>query len=134
VPLTVARRLASRCQNVLVKKTTKAIDPDDLRAVRSARHLCDLNWRLLAKPLVWAGRLIVVDELLHMRGSCRGPKINRWSSTCLRTVPIHRLKCPRLDIQHGELEIPPGALLSHSNHLNQLEKRARGGSGPPIVG
>ena len=28
------------------------------------------------------------------------------------------LKCARLDIQHGELEIPPGALLSHSNHLN----------------
>jgi hypothetical protein len=28
------------------------------------------------------------------------------------------LKCARLDIQDGELEIPPGALLSHSNHLN----------------
>ena len=25
------------------------------------------------------------------------------------------LTCAQLDIQHGELEIPPGALLSHSN-------------------
>jgi len=29
----------------------------------------------------------------------------------------YALKCARLDIQHGELEIPPGALLSHSNHM-----------------
>jgi hypothetical protein len=31
------------------------------------------------------------------------------------------LKCARLDIQHGELEIPPGALLSHSNHPGNQE-------------
>jgi hypothetical protein len=41
-----------------------------------------------------------------------------------REVEADVLECPRLDIQHGELEIPPGALLSHSNHLNQLERLA----------
>jgi hypothetical protein len=30
VPLTMVRRLASRCPSVLMKETTEAIDPDDL--------------------------------------------------------------------------------------------------------
>ena len=40
------------------------------------------------------------------------------------------LTCPRLDIQHGELEIPPGALLSHSNHLNHSRSERRPPSDP----
>jgi len=40
------------------------------------------------------------------------------------------LTCPRLDIQHGELEIPHGALLSHSNHLNHSRSERRPPSDP----
>jgi hypothetical protein len=59
------RRLASRCPNVFVNETTEAIDPDDSAVVRFARHLGTSNRRPLAEALVWASRVIVVDELLQ---------------------------------------------------------------------
>jgi len=65
VPLTMLRRLASRCPNVFVNETTEAIDPDDSAVVRFARHLGTSNRRPLAEALVWASRVIVVDELLQ---------------------------------------------------------------------
>ena len=64
VPLTMVRRLASRCPSVLVEETTEAIDPDDLAVVRFAPHLRAPNWSPLAEALVWASPVIVVDELL----------------------------------------------------------------------
>lgn len=47
VPLTMV-------PSVLVKETTEAIDPDDLRVVRFAPHLRAPNRRALAEALVWA--------------------------------------------------------------------------------
>jgi hypothetical protein len=59
------RRLASRCPNVFVNETTEAIDPDDSAVVRFAWYLGTSNRRPLAEALVWASRVIVVDELLQ---------------------------------------------------------------------
>jgi len=59
------RRLASRCPSVLVNETTEAIHANDLAVVRFAPHLRAPNWSPLAEALVWASRVIVVDELLQ---------------------------------------------------------------------
>ena len=48
-----------------MEETTEAIDADDLAVVRFAPHLRAPNWSPLAEALVWASRVIVVDELLQ---------------------------------------------------------------------
>lgn len=62
VPLTMVRRLASRCPSVLVEETTEAIDPDDLAIVRFAPHLRVPNWSPLAECR--ARKFVIFDQLV----------------------------------------------------------------------
>jgi hypothetical protein len=70
----MVRRVTSRCPSVLVKETADTIDPDDLSAVRFTLHLSDRNRRSLAQALVWASRVVVVDELQHHTLELAWPK------------------------------------------------------------
>jgi hypothetical protein len=54
-----------------VKETTEATDPDDLSGIKFDPDLCAPNWRSLAEALVWASRVIVVDELLQPHARAR---------------------------------------------------------------
>ena len=59
------RRFASRCPNVFVNETTDASHVNDFGVVRFAPDLRAPNWSPLGETLVWASRVIVVDELLQ---------------------------------------------------------------------